>query len=141
MKYLLLATLLAGCASMNRTEGIYSDILDFNAYTDAYLNYKQIYIGRGADFSIEVIYGNTEFPTVGQCYRTADRNASREVIINPAFWARSNDEDRLELIFHEMGHCDMDFEHQEGIDGIMNSRLSGSRLSDDRIERFFMEGL
>ena len=130
------------CSTFSRIPGIYTDIETFRPYITEYINLKQIYLGTDkAYYAIDIIYGTPEFPTVGQCYRTSDPDLSRQVIINAHFWANSNDNERLELLLHELGHCDLNFSHQEERVGIMNAKLKNKELTDTVIKDFFLEGI
>ena len=138
MKWLVLL-LLCGCASMERAPGIYGTS-DFMAYTDAYLIYKEANLNTGAYYSINIAFGELDAPTAARCYRTSNQYASRDIVIDKAHWVRITDEQKLLLVFHELGHCDMNFEHQEDGVGIMNEKLNIRYLSNEMIEAFFLEG-
>jgi hypothetical protein len=47
----------------------------------------------------------------------------------------------LRLIFHELGHCDLNCGHQSDERGIMNESMTANErfMEDDEIEAMFME--
>lgn len=48
-------------------------------------------------------------PIVGQCvvYSTGEK----DIQIDPTFWANIDDDEREQLIFHELGHCSLMMQH------------------------------
>ncbi len=61
---------------------------------------------------------------LGQCFRNEQR--PRKVIIDRGYWERDDvtEEDRQFLIFHELGHCFLDLEHDDRIDSETNTCVS-----------------
>ena len=66
---------------------------------------------------------------LGQCFRNERR--PKKVVIDREFWEGANEQDRQFLIFHELGHCFLDLEHDDSIDpqtgvcvSIMHSTLA-----------------
>lgn len=50
-----------------------------------------------------------DLPTIARCVIHA--NGDRAVEVDPSVWARFNDDEREEMIFHELGHCALDLGH------------------------------
>jgi len=142
IKYLLPIFLLLGCATLNRAPGIYTDFVEFKACLSAYLMDKERYLGDDtAYYPIVVSFGETQFPEVGLCYRTSDQHETRDIIINKGYWYRASEELQCELLMHELGHCDLNYEHQEKKPGIMNAELRRKNFNEEAIKNFFLEGL
>ena len=58
---------------------------------------------------------------MGLCSRRADGGSSKRLItLDRDFMARANYDMKLQLLFHEMGHCDLNQDHSSGI---MSPRL------------------
>ena len=89
--------------------------------------YFQIFADEAAIRGIEVDFveaniegllqniGRSE--VLGQCFRNEQR--PRKVIIDRDYWTDAEENDRQFLIFHELGHCFLDFEHDDRIDGCL----------------------
>lgn len=48
---------------------------------------------------------------VGICYSYTD--GSRRIEIDPDYWANSSDDGKEQLMFHELGHCALNLDHNE----------------------------
>ena len=141
MRFLLIPLLLLGCGVLHKAPGVYTEVEEFKIYTDEYLVYKKKYLGIDkVNYAIDIVFSQyIDFPTVGQCYRTDDQTAPREISVSQEYWKNKTDVTKLELIMHEMGHCDLNYEHQEDVSGIMNPYLRNKILTDTVIEAFFLE--
>ncbi len=94
--------------------------------------YFQIFADEAAIRGIEVDFveaniegllqniGRSE--VLGQCFRNEQR--PRKVIIDRDYWTDAEENDRQFLIFHELGHCFLDLEHDDRIDGETNTCVS-----------------
>lgn len=141
MRFIFLLFLVTGCAGFAIRDGIYNQDEAFNEYTNLYVLYKLKYRQTEyLNYPIFVQFTDTGFPSVGKCYRTSNNNASRTITINRKYWENTTEDDRIKLIFHEFGHCDLDFDHQQEVDGIMNSHIRYFELTEDVIRDFFWEG-
>ena len=54
-----------------------------------------------------------DVPTVGLC--TSYSEGLRKIEIDPTFWAKSNPLTREQLIFHELGHCVLNLDHNSNM--------------------------
>lgn len=64
---------------------------------------------------VDVIFNSLNPPTVGMCYffrdtTTQDKTGVR-IEIDPEFWFDSSKITKEELLFHELGHCILDRDH------------------------------
>lgn len=139
-RWMLVLLLITGCGSFNRAPRIYNANPDFGAYTNAYIEYKDRYLDTSEIYyAIDVIYGHLPRPTVGQCQRYLSKYHSRTIVIDYTYWQAASDEMRLELMFHELAHCDLNCGHQDDVSGIMNTKMSRSYMKDSKIEAMFLE--
>lgn len=139
---LILGLFLTGCGTLYKAPGVY-DHVDFKAYTNAYLEYKEHYLDNDkVNYAIDIVYGHTESPAIATCERPIPDTlpyVTREIIIDMTWWSTADDEQRLWLIFHELGHCDLNCSHYDKELGLMNDSVGRSRVTDDMIERLFQE--
>lgn len=133
--------LLGGCASLIKPNGIYNSPIETRAYSNAYQEYKDRYIGkRNFDYAIEVSFSNLNDNDIGICY-FLPKPFVRYVKFDYNYWKRATDDQKIILVFHELAHCDLDLEHQEDIRGIMNSESGIINLTEKHIENLFLKGL
>lgn len=137
---LIFGLFFSGCGTFYKAKGIYNISPEFGAYTNAYKEYKKIYLGTDKiNYAIDIEFAHLEYPTVGQCQRYSNILKPRTIIIDYTYWFKSSDDIRLRLIFHELGHCDLNCHHQETEAGIMNEHISSGKLKNTEIENLFME--
>ena len=76
----------------------------------------------GIDASIENIEGSI----VGQCQYKVD--APNVVLFDREYWSKANEDERLFIVFHELGHCILSKEHndQKDQDGFCKSIMHSS---------------
>ena len=143
MKYLaiLLALTLTCCATLDKAPGIYDETNEFTYYTESYLKHREIHLGsRTTRFAINISCRRIQRPQVAQCHRPSE-GFTREIFIDPAYWASITENMRFNIIYHELGHCDLDVEHQDLVYGVMNRRVGYGGFSELQLEHFFREGL
>lgn len=82
-------------------------------YTFQFLAYKEVYQDRCYDEpnKFEVVLGEMPDDLLGICFPNEQKAL---VILNEEHWNRSNDLEREELVFHELGHCLLGRPHREG---------------------------
>jgi hypothetical protein len=66
---------------------------------------------KGIRRRIPIRFANLHGTIAGLCYYGV---GFHYIEIDEKFWAEASEANREELIFHEMGHCDLDRDHQEG---------------------------
>lgn len=108
-----MAAALASCTSCAGFSSIDIGSVDaeFQSHVDKYNKFKED-AGKGKTRSdVTILFHSLPSPTIGVCYWMA--NGDREVYIDPRFWygPYTTDLDRELLIFHELGHCDLDRDH------------------------------
>lgn len=62
---------------------------------------------------IDVVFGALDGDVVGVCYAWTD--GKRKIVIDKEYWDLEREEQKEELIFHELGHCAMGLDHDEGV--------------------------
>lgn len=60
-------------------------------------------------FYITIKFGDLPGRVMGQCSLWDD--GQREIIIDTAYWDRENEIGREQLMYHELGHCAMNLDH------------------------------
>ena len=76
-----------------------------------YVNKFEEQIGELVEIDIE--YNTLEEPVVGRCIKWTD--GYRNIEIDPTYWPKHNNTQKEELLFHELGHCILDRDHDETI--------------------------
>jgi hypothetical protein len=101
---LLIAVLFAasgcgrGLASPSAPHGTFSPY--FQAFEDASeQNGRSTY----GDDSVRIVFGATTGEVVGNC--TVGFDTARIVTVNTAYWYAASENARLQLVYHELGHC------------------------------------
>jgi hypothetical protein len=102
MKIIILLSLLllTACSGFERTGYIDPE---FILYVESFERYK------GSEIrNMDIVFKDQEPPRVGICKY---RGASRIIEIDPGYWERTSDYTKENLIFHELGHCDLGLGH------------------------------
>lgn len=113
MKYLFLLSFifLSACGQQNN-----NDPRTISGVDSSLLSYKNLYIsakGRGLDYDIPIQFSNLVYPTVGVCTKWS--SGYRQIEIDPTYWNNISEDIKLQLIFHELGHCDLNRGHTSEI--------------------------
>ncbi len=142
MRYILLsALLLTGCGRGFHTKhdprAIHGVNPVFQPYIAQYLSYK----GSSLSYDIPIQFADLNGSTVGLCTRWS--TGERQIEIDYDYWTYSFDEnDKLETIIHELGHCDLNRGHESAmVDGAPVSLMYPyvfSLLTED-ISRYMKE--
>jgi hypothetical protein len=77
----------------------------FQPYVDEYLSYK----GYSLDYDIPIQFSDLEDLTAGLCTRWS--TGERQIQIDEYHWNYMNEGQRINLIAHELGHCDLNRDH------------------------------
>jgi hypothetical protein len=92
-------------------------------------------------FTKDEITVSEAITTLGACYKPD--NQRRTVIINENHWENSDGIKRMVLIFHELGHCILNKDHDDTKLSIMNSKIipgyEFSAQATDLIDDIFFE--
>lgn len=100
-------------------------------HVDAYLAYKYEYLGTGKpESTIDIYIGDLDGQN-GVCrYREIKKRYSgykyveKQIIIKREYWENANYYQRQEIVFHELGHCDLGIiGHIDDGPHIMNSSV------------------
>lgn len=65
---------------------------------------------------IDIEFKKIDYPTVGLCFYSVgldNKKHGLNIQIDPDFWNKSSNEQREELLFHELGHCILGRDHIE----------------------------
>lgn len=81
----------------------------FQPYIDLYMQTK----GSGLRYDIPMAFAPQSGNTIGVCTRWT--SGYRQIAIDPIYWNASTTTwaQRVNLIFHELGHCDLNRDHIE----------------------------
>lgn len=118
INYVVLILILSGCGPRDGFK-VKSQIISTNEqfvqYVVRYKDFKEEYLGsRAADYNIYISFANLESPILGQCRKSSDPLADRYIMVDISEWDTSPDSLREQLIFHELGHCDLDLDNKSG---------------------------
>lgn len=96
---------------------------DLRRYIILYSNYKLKYTGLEYKNNVSMRLSDLQGYTVGACITRVN---NKRINIDRYFWNNiASESERELLVLHELGHCDLDLEHTEGLN-IMSSELLNS---------------
>lgn len=81
---------------------------------------------------------------IGCCETFAGSN-ERIITVSEFFWSVNTDADRTEVLFHELGHCLLDYKHRDHKDehknpkSVMNSSAFSGKYFSDHYGEFMVE--
>lgn len=141
IKLLSLSFILSAC-SVFESNKFKSVDFAFIPFLEAYRIDKVLYTGIDTIRDIEIRFQTiSQLGKSGRCWSFGD--GTHKIEIDPQYWFEGSDNDRLSLLYHELGHCDLDYQHSDTT-SIMNSYgLNGSYLyiaKDYYLKLFFLEG-
>ena len=140
MKNFILLTLLFGCSLTPKHRKVISNTMTYPEELDPYMEEYFIdrlnYLGSvspGRD--IVVVIKHIDGPQIGLCNRYGWGKAT--ITLDRSWWNYNTYQINLELLYHEMGHCDLQYGHVE--DTIMSPHLIGlfEDNKDSAINDFF----
>lgn len=103
--------LLASCAGPQEEMPGRSHLTS-NPVFNKYIEQFEAYRGMRDQQNIAVAFESLEAPDVGKCIKYED--GRRVIKIDPYFWDNSVEIVKSALMFHELGHCELDLEHNKG---------------------------
>lgn len=111
-KYIFILFLfLTSCALY--PEPVYFIDPDLQPYVNMYKEHKAYYLGFDSIKVTEIRFGEPRNTKLGEC--TKWRNGSfvvrRRITLDPVVWRWMSEVERRMLVFHELGHCDLDRPH------------------------------
>lgn len=104
--------LLSACGKMQSPQDprtIHGVDTEFIPYVDLYIQSK----GYGLGYSIPIGFTDLPDDTVGLCTRWS--NGYRQIQVDRAYWDYISENEKRSLIFHELGHCDLNRNHEETV--------------------------
>lgn len=129
MIYTLLSLTTLTCGRFEPAPGIVSAPEELEPYIQRYRDLKAENVGSPAlNHSITVKFDDLQTGYLGVCRITTTRTGLksetqvRVIAIDSDFWEFMSEAERLQLVLHEFGHCDLDLDHGEG-GAIMNPQL------------------
>lgn len=124
LRYLLLL-LITSCGPFKALDSINSESHEFNSYIDTYIEMKYRHTGiDSAQHLIVIRFATLPYPVLGHCIRPQN-DSMRTIEIDTTSWHSMSTERREALIFHELGHCDLDKGHNDFKPDLMNTHLIG----------------
>lgn len=79
---------------------------EFAPYIEQYVIYK----GSPIAYDIPMQFANLSYPVRGLCTKWS--SGERQIEIDKYIWSQSDEGKRLQLIAHELGHCDLNRGHE-----------------------------
>lgn len=77
-----------------------------------FLNYVKNFEDVNGKIKTSIIFGNLESPRVGVCKKW-NNSSYREIQIDREYWNNASELSRKQLILHELGHCELNREHED----------------------------
>lgn len=148
----ILSCLMVGCISCSsfKTMDIKPIDAEFDQHVSKYEDLKVETLKVKMKNNISILFHSLPSPTIGICYWIS--NGSREIYIDPGFWfaPTTSELDRELLIFHELGHCDLDRGHSDplsimepyhigGLEYSLDLNYYRSELFNEKLRKAFME--
>ena len=135
MKTILALLILIGCSTPPYKQPNYKPQNTINSEFIPYLeDYEYYYKGkvRHIPINFESLDGNT----VGLC---GYRNGKIFILIDPDYWLKSTELEKLQLFFHELGHCHLGRGHYnlKYSDECPISFMHKTTFDNDCIDRHF----
>lgn len=84
---------------------------ELQPYYDLYIEHKETYTGFGNSAKVNMRFNILPGQYIGRCWKYS--NGYRLIEIDRLFWSTASEKDREVLIFHELGHCDLNRGHVE----------------------------
>ena len=109
---------------------------EFIPYVEMYKVDKKLYTGISKIKRINIKFNQTPKGFIGVCRIFGI--LTRTIEVNPDYWNNVSDNARQELIYHELGHCDLDIFRHVDSDSLMNAYTTRGRLFD-LDKKFFIE--
>ena len=129
----ILIYFVCACASDDEVSVVVD--VQLEEYFELFIKEAQVY-GYDLSEDVSLISGYLEVLTgttaAGQCKTYSD--GRREIVIDSEYWQRADPLEREFLLFHELGHCVLDRDHNDGHErgiclSIMESGTGGCRTN------------
>ena len=125
MKNVLLSitiVLSIGCASHHDTFDVTNLEPSVQVHLNSYFIEKLRFTGHNfAYYNIKIKFENLLGNELAVCSIYKDKTQPRTIRIHPERWFAASESQREQLVFHEMGHCDLDIQKHTN-SGIMIAR-------------------
>lgn len=129
MKYIITCFLLVGCAGFSTIKVADIDP-EFDYYVEKYRELKKDALNKSMKKNITIYFYSLGDSTIGVCQWYSD--GSREILIDPNFWysPSTTEKDREVLMYHELGHCDLDRDHIDPSSIMEEYHIGGGEYED-----------
>lgn len=113
--YLIIALLLTGCGKATEPQiapvTVDPALAPYMASFETDIGASSA--GISAQFADTSVYANPLGETVGECtiWTTNGVVTQRVIQIDPTYWATLNQDGKIELFYHELGHCALNMQH------------------------------
>lgn len=117
LKYALIVGMLVGCGSKPIDDFVLRT--DYVDHRTPHIEYElQPHVAKfeeisGHNVSILMEWAELDDSVMGVCYSWSDGH--REIQIDSVKWVNLTYEGQEELVMHELGHCILNLEHDEGV--------------------------
>lgn len=124
---LFLISVFVGCG---KNDPVYNVAPDFQPYVDRFIDQAA---QRGIDIDFDDTGLSIVFREAAMTESSGVCRGNHEIEIEKLFWDDLTDEEKEGLIFHELGHCELDRRHKNDLlaNGEWASRMRGSPIPDD----------
>lgn len=124
MRVLLLLSLMIinlSCSEFTGAPGLYASDPELQPFVDRYLDLKLERTGSGSlAYRITVGFDDLPLGTIGLCTQTDFESwagqvvSYRDIAVDLDTWGYMTEAEKLQVILHELGHCDLDLDHGGG---------------------------
>jgi hypothetical protein len=139
MKNILVSLLFVGCVSCGSKDSTLHVSDSVKDYVDTVMSWCGQDVDCHHHSKLESIkLGSMASNKLGVCYIEYDNVGveSRRVVLNRSFWHDASDDQRLELVAHELGHCNWNGIHQAK--GLMTAtNLNGGNIKELFLDWYF----
>lgn len=75
----------------------------------AYVSDFELYFATEVDYPIQ--FGDTGADSIGLCYKWI--GGYKEIVLSEKYWNKIDNNQRRELVYHELGHCQLGLDHND----------------------------
>lgn len=106
------------CSSVHTNTGVFNLEPTVQEHLSSYFEDKLIHTGHNIAYhDIAITFEPLRGNEIGVCEYWAGSRNLRTIKLDPSWWFNASYSMREQLVYHEMGHCDLGLDHNS--DGIM----------------------
>lgn len=119
------SVIMSGCGANPVTFNTYSVPTEYEPYVNAF---RQELAARGIPHTPYLVLDATDYNPAqdAECIQDG-MGDSPHIAVNPTFWASAGYNDRLEVIYHELGHCWLGIMHHD--DDVLSNGWPASTMN------------